>query len=270
MYLSRSRSSRSKIRVGRQGCALHLLRTKATATAEAKAGYLWVGGVGPVAGDAASPPPGPGPAAGGCAFGRLRSSASQAKRPHPCKLGRRIHAAHAPSTGPTPPSTNLRDLSALHSVDPRHAWMLFVRLSKYSNSMEIHPRMAWIYQIAEICRRRGGVGVRGVSRMDAAAKPTWTYLRRPRTPTPPRYHTEIALWLLLLPLLECFGGCRAAGPADNPYFALAICFSMSAAVTGPRKVCASLPCGSSRCVNGRPRGVAKSVGGSNGSTITIG
>ncbi|AWH47909.1 hypothetical protein C1925_01370 [Stenotrophomonas sp. SAU14A_NAIMI4_5] len=23
----------------------------------------------------------------------------------PCKLGRRIHAAHAPSTGPTPPST---------------------------------------------------------------------------------------------------------------------------------------------------------------------
>ncbi|TPD93239.1 hypothetical protein FJP65_16705 [Stenotrophomonas maltophilia] len=23
----------------------------------------------------------------------------------PCKLGRRIHAAHAPATGPTPPST---------------------------------------------------------------------------------------------------------------------------------------------------------------------
>ncbi|TIL10174.1 hypothetical protein E4419_20485 [Stenotrophomonas maltophilia] len=23
----------------------------------------------------------------------------------PCKLGRRIHAAHAPTTGPTPPST---------------------------------------------------------------------------------------------------------------------------------------------------------------------
>ncbi|PJL39127.1 hypothetical protein B9Y78_09145 [Stenotrophomonas maltophilia] len=41
-------------------------------------------------GGAASPPPGPGPAAGGCAFGRLRSSASQAKRPHPCKLGRRL------------------------------------------------------------------------------------------------------------------------------------------------------------------------------------
>ncbi len=28
-----------------------------------------------------------------------------------------------------------------------------------------------IYPIAEICQRWGGVGVRGVSRMDAAAKP---------------------------------------------------------------------------------------------------
>ncbi|TGW15972.1 hypothetical protein E4417_20850, partial [Stenotrophomonas maltophilia] len=55
---------------------------------------------------------------------------------------------------------------------------------------EKHPRMAWIYRVdqgrhpptaAGICRRWGGVGVRGVSRMDAAAKPTGTYLRRPRT-----------------------------------------------------------------------------------------
>ncbi|QEU31657.1 hypothetical protein FOB57_00330 [Stenotrophomonas maltophilia] len=39
----------------------------------------------------------------------------------PCKLGRRIHAAHAPATGPTPPSTDFRDLSerriALVGVD---------------------------------------------------------------------------------------------------------------------------------------------------------
>ncbi|MDV3516719.1 hypothetical protein, partial [Stenotrophomonas sp. C1657] len=60
------------------------------------------------------------------------------------------------------------------TVDPRHAWMLFDQLSKYSNSnsnsMEIHPRMAWIHRIARICHRWGGVGVRGVSRMDAAAK----------------------------------------------------------------------------------------------------
>jgi len=119
-----------------QGCALHPMgsagrwpatstaTSTATATATATAGFLWDGGGGPVAGDAASPPPGPGPAAGGCAFGRLRSSASQAKRPHPCKLGRRIHAAHAPATGPTPPSTDLRMLLAGvdlgRPVDPRH------------------------------------------------------------------------------------------------------------------------------------------------------
>ncbi len=52
--------------------------------------------------------------------------------------------------------------------------------------------MAWIYvstkvdtyqkqamssrQIAEICRRWGGSGGRGVSRMDAATELTWTYL----------------------------------------------------------------------------------------------
>jgi len=47
--------------------------------------------------------------------------------------------------------------------------MLFVQLLKYSIPMEIHPRMAWIYQIAEICQRWGGVGVRGVRGMDAAA-----------------------------------------------------------------------------------------------------
>ncbi len=73
-----------------QGCALHLLRARATAeaTATATAGYPWDGGVGPVAGDAVNPAPRSGPVAGGWAFGRLRSSASQAKRPHPWGLGR--------------------------------------------------------------------------------------------------------------------------------------------------------------------------------------
>jgi len=42
--------------------------------------------------------------------------------------------------------------------------------------------------------------MRGVSRMDAAAKPTGTYLRRPRTPIPPRHPTECMLLLLLRPL----------------------------------------------------------------------
>ncbi|OWQ69673.1 hypothetical protein CEE57_12755, partial [Stenotrophomonas maltophilia] len=64
----------------------------------------------------------------------------------------------------------------------------------------------------------GGVGVRGVSRMDAAAKLTGTYLQRPRTPTPPRQPTEctLLLLLLLLLLLECRSGCRAASPARPP------------------------------------------------------
>ncbi|MBA0281673.1 hypothetical protein D7Y44_01635 [Stenotrophomonas maltophilia] len=49
--------------------------------------------------------------------------------------------------------------------------MLFEFNSKYSICLENHPRMAWIYQTWGICQRWGGVGVRGVSRMDAAAKP---------------------------------------------------------------------------------------------------
>ncbi|MBA0309421.1 hypothetical protein B9Y85_12440 [Stenotrophomonas maltophilia] len=38
--------------------------------------------------------------------------------------------------------------------------MLFVQFSKYSISIEIHPRMAWIYHqpSSGICRRWGGVG----------------------------------------------------------------------------------------------------------------
>ena len=58
--------------------------------------------------------------------------------------------------------------------------------------------MAWIYPIAGICQRWGGVGLRGVSRMDAAAKPPWTGSRRPRNPTPTRQPTESPLLLLLL------------------------------------------------------------------------
>ncbi|WP_414609225.1 hypothetical protein, partial [Stenotrophomonas pavanii] len=48
--------------------------------------------------------------------------------------------------------------------------MLFDLDSKYSIPMEIHPRMAWIHQIAEICQRWGG--------MDAAIEPPWMGLRR--------------------------------------------------------------------------------------------
>ncbi|PJO52539.1 hypothetical protein CR156_10240 [Stenotrophomonas lactitubi] len=71
--------------------------------------------------------------------------------------------------------------------------MLFDQISKYSISMEIHPRMAWMCQMTGSCRRWGGVGLRGVSRMDAAAKPPWMGLRRPRNPTPPRLPRDARL-----------------------------------------------------------------------------
>ncbi|OWQ69292.1 hypothetical protein CEE56_14575 [Stenotrophomonas maltophilia] len=61
--------------------------------------------------------------------------------------------------------------------------------------------MAWIYPIAENCKRWGGIGGRGVSRMDAAAKPPRTGLRRPRPPIPHRQPTECMPLLLLLPWL---------------------------------------------------------------------
>ncbi|MBA0304486.1 hypothetical protein D7Y36_16675 [Stenotrophomonas maltophilia] len=56
------------------------------------------------AGHAVNPPPGSGPAAGGCAFGHLRSSASQAKRPHPWGLDGAIHGANGPADPHRPAS----------------------------------------------------------------------------------------------------------------------------------------------------------------------
>ncbi|CAH0066209.1 protein of unknown function [Stenotrophomonas maltophilia] len=54
---------------------------------------------------------------------------------------------------------------------------------------------------AGTCRRRGGSGCGGVSRMDAAAKPPGKGLRRPPQPGPPRHPTECPLlplpWTLL-------------------------------------------------------------------------
>ncbi|PII18861.1 hypothetical protein CR919_15965 [Stenotrophomonas sp. LMG 10879] len=85
--------------------------------------------------------------------------------------------------------------------------------------------MAWIYRVDQgrhlptavgICQRRGGVGVRGVRGMDAAAKPTGTYLRRPRTPTPPRHPTECTLLLLLLLRPVAGAGRSPARPTLTP------------------------------------------------------
>ncbi|MBA0362808.1 hypothetical protein D7V18_14340 [Stenotrophomonas maltophilia] len=56
--------------------------------------------------------------------------------------------------------------------------MLFDLDSKYSIPMEIHPRMAWIHQIAEICQGGGAWAGRTVGGMDAAIEPPWMGLRR--------------------------------------------------------------------------------------------
>ncbi len=166
----------------------------------------WVG----CAGGAASPPPGPGPAAGGWAFGRLRSSASQAKRPHPCKLGRRIHAAHAPAQ-PTHPAAD-----SFRARPPRKR----KRRSKAEADRfaALARSRAWLgsteRQCAENCRKRGGSDGGGVSRMDAATKPPWTGLRRPPPSDPPRQPAAILLLPLLLPLQV--QGCKPCNTTTSP------------------------------------------------------
>ncbi|SET41567.1 hypothetical protein SAMN05720615_104102 [Stenotrophomonas indicatrix] len=96
----------------------------------------------------------------------------------PCKLGRAIHGAHAPATGPTPPSTDSYDLSEPRSVlllvgGTGTAWGQ-IRFPQENGSdprtISISDRDSSTHgvdllQIAEIRRRWGGVGLRGVSRM---------------------------------------------------------------------------------------------------------
>ncbi|MBA0462608.1 hypothetical protein D7Y60_18790 [Stenotrophomonas maltophilia] len=105
--------------------------------------------------------------------------------------------------------------------------MLFVQFSKCSISIEIHPRMAWIYDRSQETVE-GGVGpvagvsaawARGMPRAgwagrptpvlpcaqdsaheQAAAKPPRTGLRRLPQPDPPRHPTGNPLLRLLLPL----------------------------------------------------------------------
>ena len=97
-----------------------------------------------------------------CAFlrtGQDRGWASCPTRPRhasgPCR-GHSRRRTHPPSTV----SCDLSDLTAeFHSTSDR-----------------FHPRMACIYWPPAYCRRRGTVGLRGVSGMDAATKPHgWVY-----------------------------------------------------------------------------------------------
>ncbi len=77
-------------------------------------------------------------------------------------------------------------------------------------------------QIAGNRRRRGGSGCGGVRGMDAAAKPTGTYLRRPPQPDPARQPpaNRLLLWVLLRlwpsPRRRRVPG--AARPKPTPWF----------------------------------------------------
>ncbi len=135
----RTKRSRKRGRFFRYGVSVPCRAgrsARATATATATAAGLWVGRAGWVGGGRQKPPlAGSGPAAGGWAFGRLRSNASQAKAPSPCgprfALARVRCPAHAarpglgscptrqahapdpwrstpPPTHPAPPSTGPR------------------------------------------------------------------------------------------------------------------------------------------------------------------
>ncbi len=199
--------------------------------------------MGPAAGDAVNPQAGP--AAGGCAFGRLRSSASQAKRPHPWGLGRGIHAADTPATGPTPPSTVFRDLSerrtALVGVDLGRHGRSTSCVDEFTQYLTDVSTKVDTYQQPREPVEGGAVSECGVSAAwargmpragwagrptpvlpcaqesaheQAAAKPAWTYLRRPRTPTPPRQPTECQL--LLLPLRLPASGRHYQGGRAQP------------------------------------------------------
>ncbi len=184
----------------------------------------WRGGVGGQAGHAVNPAPRSGPAAGGCAFGRLRSSASQAKRPHPWGLDGAIHGANGPACPHRPTSDRFRWL--LVGVD-------LGRRGRSTSCVDAFPFQFEIFdsdgdssthgvdllQIAKICRRRGGSGCGSVRGMDAAAKPPRMGLRRLPQPDPPRLPTgsPLLLRLLLLLLLQLQLAAGAGrSPADKP------------------------------------------------------
>jgi len=169
----------------------------ATATAEALALRGAVGGPGRCgpAGDAVNPQTGP--AAGGCAFGRLRSSASQSKRPHPWRLGRAILGAYAPATPHHPGLDRFMRRSGrqrqkqrrfLGSDEERTGRSRFPAEKgsdpdgRGAKRPALAPALLFLFRgwthTETVRGRAGGLG-RGVSRMDAAAKPPGTDSRRP-------------------------------------------------------------------------------------------
>ena len=143
-------------------------------------------------------PSGAGPAAGGCAFGRLRSSASQAKRPHPCSSV----------------AASMRLIAlGVRSVFRRRTDLTFIRyLTDVSTKVDTHQQL-------RDCVRGGAVSECGVSAAWMRLPSTGTYLQRPRTPTPPRHSTECPL----LPLLRLEAGAGLQALQKHPYSGRGAC-----------------------------------------------
>ncbi len=185
-----------------------------------------------------------------CAHGKTRVG-------HPAQPARgmpRAHAADTPHSDTAPPSTVPRRCrwgptvgrhicqisnefihawrGSTGNCGYRYVWLLVgVDLGRHDFSVRyrissgVRARYASTgsdpvpyRQIAGNCRRRGGSGCGGVSRMDAATELTWTYLQRPPQPDPPRHPTECPLLLLLFRLSASgrhYSRCRAASPAGQ-------------------------------------------------------
>ncbi len=164
----------------RQGCALHPLRAGATATAEA--GFLWGVGVGPVAGTL---------------------------QVRPCKLGRRIHAAHAPQ-----PDPRLRQISAVCGSTPFVDESLSdieinrgqIRFPTENGSDPPFPMPSPgpIQPPPGNCRRRGGVGLRVSAAWMPRPSPQGRVYGVPairhRLAQPTENPEPLWLWLWLWPL----------------------------------------------------------------------
>ncbi|PSD28758.1 hypothetical protein C7E17_22650, partial [Stenotrophomonas maltophilia] len=113
---------------------------------------------------------------------------------------------------------------------------LFDLNSTYSISIEIHPRMAWIYPIAKICQRWGVWLAGPLAPWMAPSSPHGRVYGVSCKPTPPHH-----------PRNACFCRCCCLGlkplqvqgckPCNKPYLpiALAIASTSSSPVTGLRR-----------------------------------
>src|SRR5690606_14607250 len=132
----------------------------------------------------------------------------------PCGLGRGIHAADTPATGPTPPSTDsaicrtrgrIPD-SVFNSISDRK--IVSTKVDTYQ-----HQQRQPLPTAAGICRGWGGVGWQDRWRHGWRHRAPWMGLRRvlpTHTAPPSKQKTRAALAFDVAPVRS---RCRAASPA---------------------------------------------------------